>query len=84
MLWKKKGKSVNEALIERSKKMDNVRKLRDELAKVFTGLRDGNVDYKAAKEMNNAAGKMISTVKIQLEYSHLRGEKPQIGFMKCK
>ena len=31
--------------------------------------------------MNNAAGKIIGTVKVELEYSHLRGEKPNIAFL---
>jgi hypothetical protein len=61
--------------------MKNITELREELAKVFTSLRDGTMDPKQAIEMNNAAGKMINTVKVQLEYAELRGDKPDIGFM---
>jgi len=64
--------------------MKTIKELRDELGDVFDGLREGTLDVKKAVEMNNAAGKMINTVKVQLEYYHLRQEKPQIDFMKCK
>jgi hypothetical protein len=61
--------------------MNNITELREELANVFTGLRDGTLDPKQAIEMNNAAGKMINTVKVQLEYAALRNETPSIDFM---
>jgi len=61
--------------------MKNISDLRNELATVFDDLRKGHVDVKAAGEMNNAAGKMINTLKVQLEYSHLRKEKPNIKWL---
>lgn len=33
------------------------------------------------KEMTNAAGKILGTVKLQIEYSMLRGEEPDIPFV---
>lgn len=33
------------------------------------------------KEMTNAAGKVLGTLKAQIEYSMLRGEEPDIAFM---
>jgi hypothetical protein len=59
----------------------NIKELRDELSKVFISLKKGNIEVNAASEMNNAAGKMINTVKVQLEYSALRKEKPAIDFL---
>lgn len=61
--------------------MSSITKLRDDLMSVFHGLRDGTIDTKVATEMNNAAGKVINTVKVQLDYASLRKEIPRIPFM---
>lgn len=61
--------------------MKNITELRDELAAVFAGLKNGTLEPKQAVEMNNAAGKIINTVKVQLEYADMRGEAPNIPFM---
>ena len=53
--------------------MKDVRKLRAELCEIFDGLRAGTLDPKEAKETNNTAGKIIGSVKLELEYAHLRG-----------
>lgn len=45
---------------------------------VFDELRSGEIKHKEAAEMINAIGKMIGLAKIQLEYAHQRGEKPEI------
>lgn len=62
--------------------MKNMTELRNELSALFIGLRDGSVEPKNAIEMNNCAGKMINTCKVQLEYADLRDEKPSIPFLK--
>ena len=64
--------------------MKNITELRDELAAVFIGLKTGTLEAKQAVEMNNAAGKIINTVKVQLEYAHMRKEAPNIPFMSHK
>ena len=61
--------------------MKNITELRDELATVFAGLKNGTLDHTQAAEMNNAAGKIINTVKVQLEYADMRGEAPNIPCM---
>ena len=61
--------------------MKNIKELRIELSQVFMDLKAGKLDVKAAAEMNNAAGKIINTVKVQLEYAALK-EKPNIDFLK--
>lgn len=55
--------------------------LRDRLANLFDGIETGTIDHKKAREMSNAAGKMISTAKVQVEYFALRKEKPKIAFL---
>lgn len=65
--------------------MNSISKLREELAEVFQGLKDGSVDTKVASEMNNSAGKIIGTVKVQLEYASLKKDKGYtIAFLDCE
>jgi len=62
-------------------KIQNIKQLRDDLSKVYEDLRSGKLEPREAKEINNTAGKLISTVKVQLDYAGLRGEKPEIDFL---
>jgi len=39
------------------------------------------MEAKDAVEINNTAGKIISSAKVQLAYAALRGEKPEIEFL---
>ena len=64
--------------------MKNIVELRNELTSVFESLKAGDVTPKVATEMNNAAGKIISSLKIQLEYANLRKEKPEVEFLKAE
>jgi hypothetical protein len=59
----------------------NITDVRDQLLEVFDGLRMGTVDIKNAVEINNTAGKIINTAKVQIAYSALRGEVPHIPFL---
>lgn len=61
--------------------MRNVLDLRDELVTVFDSLKAGEMKRNDTKEMANVAGKIIGTVKLQLEYSKLTGRKPDIDFL---
>ncbi len=61
--------------------MKTIKKLREELLSVFDRLKNGEIDLKEAAEMNNTAGKIINTARVELEYSKLRGEKPKIDFL---
>lgn len=55
--------------------------VRNDLLDVFAGLRDHTMDAKDAVEINNTAGKIISSAKVQLAYHALRGEAPNIPFL---
>ena len=61
--------------------MKNVEELRDHLANVFLGIKDGSVKHKDAAELANLAGKMINSAKVQVEYYALRKETPHIVFL---
>jgi hypothetical protein len=62
--------------------MNNIVELRKELSSIFQGLLDGTVENKDACELNNTAGKIINTVKVQLVYAALRKEMPDIAFLR--
>jgi len=58
-------------------------RLRDQLAEVFTSLKNGAIEHKDAAELANLAGKMINSAKVQVEYYALRKEAPDIDFLGC-
>lgn len=62
--------------------MTTITEIRNDLINVFNGLRDGTIEAKDAVEINNTAGKIISSAKVQLAYAALRGERPDIEFLK--
>lgn len=59
----------------------NVTELRNELLKMAADLKSGAIEVKVAAEINNTVGKVINTVKAELEYASLRGDKPSIKFL---
>lgn len=64
--------------------MKTMKEAREKLVDLNKKLEDESLDFKIVAEMHNGIGKIINTVRTQLEYSKLRKEKPQIDFMKCK
>ena len=58
-----------------------INEIRDSLIDVFNKLKSGELDAKEAVEINNTAGKIISSAKVQLAYHALRGESPNIAFL---
>lgn len=64
--------------------MKHISELTIQLSDLYEGLKNGTVEVKTAAEMNNTAGKIIHTQRVQLEYAALRKEEPDIAFMKTK
>ena len=62
-------------------KPTNITELRDQLLEAFDTLKGDPRRAMQTKELTNTAGKVISTLKAQLEYALLRGEEPDIPFM---
>ena len=63
--------------------MKSMKEVRAKLVDLNAQLESGTLDIKTVCEMHNGIGKIINTVRTQLEYSKLRKETPQIDFMKC-
>lgn len=62
-------------------KPKDITQLRDELLDAFEMVKQDPRRALQVKEMSNAAGKIIGTLKTQLEYALMRQEEPDIAFM---
>lgn len=61
--------------------MNNILEMRREMIQVFDGVKSKRLPLEIAKELNNTAGKILSTIKIRLVYATLRKEKPNDPFL---
>ena len=59
----------------------NIEELRDGLLDAYEWVKADPRRAIQVKEMTNAAGKVIGTIKLELEYSMLRKETPNISFL---
>lgn len=64
--------------------MKNVSEMRTRLATIFDSLEKGDIDPRVAKQMNNSAGKILYSIRVQLEQSSLRNERPNIDWLKTE
>ncbi len=62
-------------------KPETMSDLRDELLNAFTDLRNGELDLNLAAELNNTAGKIINSVKIENESLILIKKIPTTKFI---
>jgi len=64
--------------------MNNIQDVRTELSNVFEDLKNGKIKPSEASELNNTAGKIINSLKVEIEYYSLRKETPEIDYFKKK
>jgi len=62
--------------------MKDIEALRDELATMYDKVKANKVDADQAKMLTNVAGKIIGSLRVELEYAALNGEEPDIKFLK--
>jgi hypothetical protein len=62
-------------------KPTNLAELRNDLLDAYLWVKEDPRRANQVKEMVNAAGKVIGTLKVELEYNMLRGEMPEIPFI---
>lgn len=60
----------------------NLTNLRSKLLNLFDEVHSGAIDTKVAKELNNTAGKIMTSVSIQLKAQELSVTSEQIPFIK--
>jgi hypothetical protein len=63
-----------------TKAVPTAKQLTADLYEVFNGLKAKTLDAKAAKEMNNAAGKIISVHRDALKHETEARRKPNMAF----
>jgi hypothetical protein len=61
--------------------MQNIEDLRKSLSENYEAMKAGKMELKEGKELSNCAGKIISSVKLELEYQMMMGIKQEIAFM---
>ena len=61
--------------------MKSVKEMRKELSSLYAKVLSGDVDKKTADSLTNIAGKMINSVKLELEYASLKKTDPNIQFL---
>jgi hypothetical protein len=59
----------------------NIESLRNILIETVSGLRAGHTTPSTAEAISNASGKIIASIRVQLEYARMRNEVPRIAFM---
>ena len=60
--------------------MQNIDELRKELIENYELLKAGKIDKSLVKELNNTAGKVVSTLQVELKNQYQNGVKKPIPF----
>ena len=61
--------------------MQNIKDLRNSLLDNYEKIKSKEMDLKDGKELANTAGKILNSLKIELEYNTLVGNKNKIYFL---
>ena len=64
--------------------MQNIKDLRNSLLDNYEKMKSKEMDLKDGKELANTAGKVLNSLKIELEYNTLIGNKNKIDFLEVK
>jgi len=78
-IYIKDGYIYNKTII-----MKNVQKLRNELVKVFNGVKDGSIDTTQGKTLVATSNAMLKSAQLELEHSKLTGEIKKIDFLRTE
>ncbi|MFL1012361.1 hypothetical protein [Flavisericum labens] len=62
--------------------MQNITELRKSLADNYEKMKAGEMEIKQGKELSNCAGKIIQSLKVELEYQTLLGTNKEIDYLK--
>lgn len=64
--------------------MQNIKELRESLTENYEAMKKSQMSIKLGKELANTAGKILNSVKVELEYNRMTDTKPEIDFLKTK
>ena len=62
-------------------RINNINELRKDLIEAYEMLKADPKRLNQVAELANTAGKVLNSVKIELEYAHLRKDRPTIAFL---
>jgi hypothetical protein len=62
-------------------KPTNTNELRAVLCETIAAVRDKTITPDAAEAISNASGKIVASLRVELEYRRMRGEVPKMQFM---
>jgi hypothetical protein len=66
---------------EKKNEINNVKELRDDLRELYKELRQKKIGLREAKELNNTAGKIMNSAKLQMEYNNFTKSGQKIEFL---
>jgi len=55
--------------------------LRAVLCEIISAVQSKSITPDAAEAISNASGKIIASLRVELEYKRMRAEKPEIAFL---
>ena len=61
--------------------MQNITELRKSLAENYEQMKAKEMDIKLGKELANTAGKIINSIKVEMEYNQMFDKKKKIDFL---
>jgi len=61
----------------------NITTLRAALCEVIYELRSHSITPDEAEAVSNASGKIVASIRVELEYRRMRGEVPNLAFMEA-
>jgi len=64
--------------------MKNAKELRDELVKVFVGVKDGTIEVGQGKTLVATSNAMLKSAQLELEHSKLTGKTKVIKFLETE
>ena len=64
-------------------KPTNTSELRAVLCEIIAAVREKTITPDAAEAISNASGKIVASLRVELEYRRMRGEVPKMQFMEA-
>lgn len=64
--------------------MKNITELRNSLADNYTRMKSGKMGLNVGKELANTAGKIINSLRVELEYNGVMDIKKEIPFLQTE
>ena len=61
--------------------MQNITELRKDLAENYRLMKIKKMPITTGKELANTAGKILTSLKVELDYNHMMGVKKKIDFL---